>query len=191
MQELKPTQEGGGHPVGQALPSSRRKSVVFLPRGLEATHSAPVSTSSGVTRTLRRLRTLCGSGSCSLAYEEEEQRLRAGREDRSPEPTRQDAAHPAAHAPGDGGPRVPRGLTGQVQQRVLPHPHLPLLQRHPRGACGAGRLSHTAGPPHTHPTGRAAGRAGEAFCAARACNTPGAAASRPLSVQGPHRKRPR
>lgn len=44
--------------------------VVFLPRELEATHSAPVSNSCGVTRTFRKLRTLCGSWSCSLAYEE-------------------------------------------------------------------------------------------------------------------------
>lgn len=44
--------------------------MVFLPRELEATHSAPVSNSSGVTRTFRTLRTLCGSWSCSLAYKE-------------------------------------------------------------------------------------------------------------------------
>lgn len=43
------------------LPSSRKMMVVFLPRELEATHSAPVSNSSGVTRTFRMLRTLCGS----------------------------------------------------------------------------------------------------------------------------------
>lgn len=40
----------------------------FLPRELEATHAAPVSSSSGVTGTVRVLRTVCGSWSCSLAY---------------------------------------------------------------------------------------------------------------------------
>jgi hypothetical protein len=46
--------------------------VVFLPRELEAVHSAPVANSSGVTRTLRVLRTVWGSWFCSLAYEEED-----------------------------------------------------------------------------------------------------------------------
>lgn len=44
--------------------------MVFLPRELEATHSAPVRSSSGVTRTLRTLRTLWGSWSRSCAYED-------------------------------------------------------------------------------------------------------------------------
>lgn len=57
---------GEAHWGGEALPSSRRMRVLFLPRALAATHSAPVSSSRGVTRTLRRLRTRCGS-SCSLA----------------------------------------------------------------------------------------------------------------------------
>lgn len=52
------------------LPSSSKMIVVFLPRELEATHSAPVSNSSGVTRTFRMLRMLCGSWSCSLVYNE-------------------------------------------------------------------------------------------------------------------------
>lgn len=62
----------GPHPLCRTrpLPSSRKMMVVFLPRELEATHSAHVSNSSGVTRTFRTLRTLCGSWSCSLAYKE-------------------------------------------------------------------------------------------------------------------------
>lgn len=52
------------------IPSSKKMMVLFLPRELEATHSAPVSNNSGVTRTLRMLRTLCESWSCSFAYKE-------------------------------------------------------------------------------------------------------------------------
>lgn len=61
------------------LPSSRMMLVTFSPSGLEATHLAPVSSSSGVTRTLRMLRTVCGSWSCSLACGEGDAAQRVGR----------------------------------------------------------------------------------------------------------------
>lgn len=47
--------------------SFRAMAVVFEPRELEAVHSAPVSSSSGVTRTLRVLTAVCGSGFHSVA----------------------------------------------------------------------------------------------------------------------------
>lgn len=51
----------------QLLPSLRMMVVVFEPSELEAVHSAPVSSSSGVTRTLRVLTAVCGSGFHSVA----------------------------------------------------------------------------------------------------------------------------
>lgn len=44
--------------------------VLFLPRELEAVHSAPLSNSSGVTRTFRVLSVLCESWYSSLACDE-------------------------------------------------------------------------------------------------------------------------
>lgn len=90
--------------------------VVFLPRELEATHSAPVSNSSGVTRTFRMLRTLCGSWSCSLAYKEGGAAQGAGRMSghggkawagiNESTARREEPAHRAINIPGDGGPRM-------------------------------------------------------------------------------------